>query len=241
LSREASRSKYAHGTEFQIGRIEMIANTGTYVDSPFHRYENGKDLSELSLETQETIIIGQEGIAKMISTQSLKKRLDTKRALIYFFVAYTVVTVLATATTVVYGIVNRMPENEPGVSLLKDPSFTATVPYHVLIMLLVWPVFAWLYFRKRQQENPDKEVMETLHLSFLWLAAAVVVDWVCFVLIKHPYSLTLHEFYVEYQPWISLIYASIFLSPLIHLGLSRLLTKRVEVSPAAADLTSIDH
>ena len=51
LSREASRTKYAHGTEFQIGKIEMIANTGTYVDSPFHRYENGKDLSELPLES----------------------------------------------------------------------------------------------------------------------------------------------------------------------------------------------
>ena len=51
LSRETSRTKYAHGTEFQIGKIEMIANTGTYVDSPFHRYENGKDLSELPLES----------------------------------------------------------------------------------------------------------------------------------------------------------------------------------------------
>jgi arylformamidase len=51
LSRDASRAKYAPGTEFQIGKIEMIANTGTYVDSPFHRYENGKDLSELPLES----------------------------------------------------------------------------------------------------------------------------------------------------------------------------------------------
>jgi kynurenine formamidase len=51
LSREASRAKYSHGTEFQIGRIELIGNTGTYVDSPFHRYENGKDLSELPLES----------------------------------------------------------------------------------------------------------------------------------------------------------------------------------------------
>ena len=51
LSREASRAKYAPGTEFQIGKIEMIANTGTYIDSPFHRYENGKDLSELPLES----------------------------------------------------------------------------------------------------------------------------------------------------------------------------------------------
>jgi kynurenine formamidase len=51
MSREASRARYAHGTEFQIGAIEMIGNTGTYIDSPFHRYENGKDLSELPLES----------------------------------------------------------------------------------------------------------------------------------------------------------------------------------------------
>lgn len=50
LSREQSRSHYAPGTEFHIGKIEMVANTGTYLDSPFHRYVNGKDLSELSLE-----------------------------------------------------------------------------------------------------------------------------------------------------------------------------------------------
>jgi len=51
LSREASRAKYAPGTEFHIGKIEMIANTGTYIDSPFHRYADGKDLSQLPLES----------------------------------------------------------------------------------------------------------------------------------------------------------------------------------------------
>ena len=49
LSREQSKTHYAPGTEFQIGKIEMVANTGTYLDSPFHRYEDGKDLSELEL------------------------------------------------------------------------------------------------------------------------------------------------------------------------------------------------
>jgi arylformamidase len=50
LNREKSRQRYAPGTEFQIGKIEMCANTGTYVDSPFHRYADGIDVSELSLE-----------------------------------------------------------------------------------------------------------------------------------------------------------------------------------------------
>jgi len=50
LSREDSRSRYEPGTEFQIGKIEMVSNTGTYIDSPFHRYVDGKDLSEINLE-----------------------------------------------------------------------------------------------------------------------------------------------------------------------------------------------
>ena len=50
LSREKSRQFYAEGTEFQIGKIEMVTNTGTYIDCPFHRFENGKDLSEIGLE-----------------------------------------------------------------------------------------------------------------------------------------------------------------------------------------------
>lgn len=51
LSREESRGHYAEGTEFHIGKIEMVANTGTYVDAPFHRFADGKDLSELPLSS----------------------------------------------------------------------------------------------------------------------------------------------------------------------------------------------
>jgi arylformamidase len=51
LSREQSRGIYAPGTEFQIGRIEMVSNTGTYLDTPFHRFADGIDLSGLALES----------------------------------------------------------------------------------------------------------------------------------------------------------------------------------------------
>lgn len=50
LSRENSKQFYEEGTTFQIGKIEMVSNTGTYVDCPFHRFEDGKDLSEIGLE-----------------------------------------------------------------------------------------------------------------------------------------------------------------------------------------------
>ena len=49
MDRASSRQHYASGTEFHIARIDMVANTGTYVDSPFHRYPNGKDMAALPL------------------------------------------------------------------------------------------------------------------------------------------------------------------------------------------------
>jgi len=51
LSREESHNHYAEGTEFHIGKIEMVANTGTYLDSPFHRFAKGKDMAELPLSS----------------------------------------------------------------------------------------------------------------------------------------------------------------------------------------------
>jgi arylformamidase len=50
LTREASRSHYSDGTTFSIGRVEMVANTGTYVDAPFHRFGNGADVAGLPLD-----------------------------------------------------------------------------------------------------------------------------------------------------------------------------------------------
>lgn len=50
-TREASAANYDDGSSFQIGRIDMVANTGTYLDAPFHRYAEGKDLSELPLRS----------------------------------------------------------------------------------------------------------------------------------------------------------------------------------------------
>jgi arylformamidase len=49
-TREESQQWYDEGTSFQMGKIEMVSNTGTYLDTPFHRYENGKDLSEILVE-----------------------------------------------------------------------------------------------------------------------------------------------------------------------------------------------
>jgi arylformamidase len=75
LSRDDSRKHYAEGTEFNIGKIEMVANTGTYVDSPFHRFANGIDLSELPLESLadlEGIVLRANDIGRAVTAKAFK-------------------------------------------------------------------------------------------------------------------------------------------------------------------------
>src|SRR5919112_1804880 len=75
LSREASRSHYAPGVEFHIGKIEMVANTGTYLDSPFHRYASGKDLSQLRLDSLahlDAVVVQPRDSGRMIEPAAFK-------------------------------------------------------------------------------------------------------------------------------------------------------------------------
>ena len=76
LSREDSRKHYAEGTEFNIGKIEMVANTGTYVDSPFHRFADGLDLSELPLESLadlEGVVVRAQSFGRAITARAFNE------------------------------------------------------------------------------------------------------------------------------------------------------------------------
>ncbi|MBZ5535264.1 MAG: cyclase family protein [Acidobacteriia bacterium] len=76
LSREQSRSHYAPGTEFHIAKIEMVANTGTYLDTPFHRYADGRDLSELELSSiadlEGVVVRADHRVGRAIHQEALK-------------------------------------------------------------------------------------------------------------------------------------------------------------------------
>ena len=86
-SREESRKRYTEGTEFQIGKIDMVANTGTYVDAPFHRYADGKDLSELPLESLanlEAIVVRVDSTKRSIDFEYFRSfELDGKAILVH--------------------------------------------------------------------------------------------------------------------------------------------------------------
>ena len=87
LSREDSKQHYAEGTTFQIGKIEMVANTGTYIDAPFHRHQEGQDLSQLDLAVVanlDGVLIHADPVARAISPDLFKgKDLKGKAVLIH--------------------------------------------------------------------------------------------------------------------------------------------------------------
>jgi arylformamidase len=86
LSRENSKGLYEDGTTFQIGKIEMVTNTGTYIDCPFHRFEEGKDLSQIALEQcagLEGIVINATYATEIGKEYFVGKELSGKAVLVY--------------------------------------------------------------------------------------------------------------------------------------------------------------
>ena len=81
LSRDASSARYAPGTTFQIGRIELLANTGTYIDAPFHRYADGRDVAGYALDAVADlagVVVRAEGPDRPIDASRFKG-IDVKR------------------------------------------------------------------------------------------------------------------------------------------------------------------
>jgi hypothetical protein len=140
-------------------------------------------------------------------------KLNFKKAILYFIWAYIIVTVLAYSLSYLVGSLMTPVAQAPGASIFDDPVFVKTVPYHLLINLLVWTLCSYAYFKRAKDKKPDFQA--AIYLSFLWLVLAMLVDLTAFVLIKSPVSLTPHQFYIEYQPWISITYLILFVSPLI--------------------------
>jgi len=81
LSRVDSRNLYAPGTEFQIGRITMVANTGTYIDAPFHRYADGHDVAGFemsSIADVDAVVVHLDGMRARSIARSELAALDVE-------------------------------------------------------------------------------------------------------------------------------------------------------------------
>lgn len=128
--------------------------------------------------------------------------------MLWFWTAYVVITLIGCMHCVfnIY-VLHMRPMDEHGMG----EAYEKTKPWHPLYNLLLYPVAGWLYMRGL----PDPTWQAALWTGLLWTAICIVFDLVAWVLVKHPWTLSFKEFYVRYQPWISMIYVIIFLAPLI--------------------------
>jgi hypothetical protein len=136
------------------------------------------------------------------------------RAVWVFCVAYVLVTVLAIGLSVAIGVLGHMP---PTAEPMQNQAYLLSERFLPGMNLVVWGIFAGIYFRGRRDAVSLRR--EAYWLGGFWVTAAVVVDYVGFVLIRNPLSLSPHDFYVGQAPWIYMIYVAIFLGPVCWVGL----------------------
>ena len=132
---------------------------------------------------------------------------------LYYFIAYAVVTLIGILHTIfnIKVLHYRSMKESPGMG----EAYEKTKPFHVLYNIIIFPFFAWLYLNSLSPLT----IESALWLSLIWGTITVILDLVGWVLIKHPWSLSFKEFYIDYQPWITLIYLTIYTSPFISYGI----------------------
>jgi len=136
-----------------------------------------------------------------------------KKAILYLITAYFVTTIFGALLSVVLGYALGLPSYvEAGVKPSQSPAYKVTEPFQPLLCLIVYSFLAHRLLRGAAKENLRREA---LRLSTVGLIGSILIDFVSFVLIPHPYAFTFKEFYVGYQPWIMIIYVVIFFSPLL--------------------------
>ena len=130
------------------------------------------------------------------------------RSMLMFWISYAIVTLIGIAHTVfnIY-VLHMKPKDEHSMG----EGYEKTKPWHPLYNIVLFTLFGWLYLRG----IPNPTWADALATGGIWAAICIVFDVFGWVLIKHPWSLNFREFYIDYQPWITLIYLAIFLGPVI--------------------------
>ena len=130
-------------------------------------------------------------------------------SMLWFWIAYIVVKLIGIGHTIINITVLHMKSMKDGPGM--GEGYEKTKPWHPLYNIVIFSLFGWLYMRGL--EGPT--LADALVTGVIWAGVCIVFDVFGWVLIKHPWSLSFREFYVDYQPWITLIYLAIFLGPLI--------------------------
>jgi hypothetical protein len=133
--------------------------------------------------------------------------------MLWYWCAYIIVTLVGIGHTIFNWKILKMEITVAKVTSMYDiVPYAKTVPYHPLYNIILWPIFAYIYF---MQVRPVNIWGNAFVLAVSWTLITIVFDVFGWVIIKHPWRMTFKEMYVDYQPWITLIYLSIFVSPFV--------------------------
>lgn len=137
-------------------------------------------------------------------------------SMLWFWIAYIIVTTIGVLHTIFNIKVLHMKSMKEGPGM--GEGYEKTKPWHPLYNVVIFPIFAYLYLHGLEIVS----LTDVIATSLIWGTITVVFDLFGWVLIKHPWSLTFREFYIDYQPWITLIYITIYASPFIAYGFMRI-------------------
>lgn len=129
-------------------------------------------------------------------------------SMLWFWICYILVTIVGILHTVFNIYVLHM---KPMDGSSMGEGYERTKPWHPLYNIVLFSLFGYLYMGGLEQP----QLAEALATGAIWAGICILFDVFGWVLIKHPWSLSFREFYVDYQPWISLIYLAIFCGPII--------------------------
>jgi hypothetical protein len=133
--------------------------------------------------------------------------------ILYYWCAYVIVTLIGIGHTLFNWKVLKMENRVEKITTMYDvTAYAKTVPFHALYNLIIWPIFSYLYLT---QIHPANVWGSAFLLGAAWTIITIIFDLFGWVIVRHPWRMTFKEMYVDYQPWITLIYLSIFVSPLI--------------------------
>lgn len=138
-------------------------------------------------------------------------------SMLWYWVAYIIVTLIGILHTIFNICVLHMKSMKESAGM--GEGYEKTKPWHPLYNIIIFPIFAYLYLNGLDTIIFQNVVMT----SIVWGSITVIFDLFGWVIIKHPWSLTAKEFYIDYQPWISLIYLAIYASPFLAYGAMNLL------------------
>jgi uncharacterized membrane protein YkvI len=137
-------------------------------------------------------------------------------AAVWFVVAYVAITIIAVAFSLALESLMHVGDTT---SPTENPAYVLAEKFFPALNLIVWTACGWFYFRGRKLDAYSPR--EAWILGAVWLVAAVIVDFVGFVVIKNPISLTPKEFYIGQFPWIYLIYVTVTIGPTCALYLKK--------------------